>query len=123
MYGIILTPSEDVIAYRVLRPEPLQVIEASVGEGRLTHVRRLRILTVLGVLCGSIYLNKRFRQLLERKLAPEGYTSDQLESILDHGTKKFDHPIKTNFGSGGNDDEEVYMKLPGYRKGGICLTL
>jgi hypothetical protein len=78
---------------------------------------------VLGVLCGSIYLNKRFRQLLERKLATEGYLSDQLESILDHATQKFDHPVKTNFGPGGNDDEEVFMKLPGYREGGISLTL
>ena len=61
----------DLISYTVVRLEPvLEVKEAAPGTGGL---------------CGSTYLNRRFREYLEARLSTqEGWDEDTLEEAMEH---------------------------------------
>jgi hypothetical protein len=73
---------------------------------------------VSGVLCGSIYLNKRFRSALEKKLQEEDI--QDIEAKIERAVTKFDEVDKTAFNGTGpshpfkfeglqNDPEKGFM--------------
>jgi hypothetical protein len=76
-------------------------------------------LTPLGVLCGSIYLNKRFRQLLESKIDSTHYSPTEIRDILDFAEDKFDRVTKLGFAAVGNDQETIRMNIPGLIEGKV----
>jgi hypothetical protein len=62
-----------------------------------------------GVLCGSTYLNRGLRKVLEQRLATENYLRD-LDQILDNAMKDFDD-IKREF----DGTKREHFTIPGLK--------
>ncbi|KAL8707785.1 MAG: hypothetical protein Q9220_007237 [cf. Caloplaca sp. 1 TL-2023] len=85
----------DLITYEIEKITPrLQVTEVTKGDGDL---------------CGSIYLNRRFKDFLRKKLGSHPMWN---EDMLVEATKKFEYEIKRTYN--GSKDQEDDILVPGF---------
>ncbi|KAJ6098844.1 hypothetical protein N7467_000379 [Penicillium canescens] len=109
----------DLITYRVCETSPLlRVDEVTVGSGGL---------------CGSVYLNRKFEALVQRRLGKKLNKLSRSESLdaMDEMQQAFDDDIKINFGLDDISGAEYKVPVPdtieddpdlGIESGNLILT-
>ncbi|KAI9760251.1 MAG: hypothetical protein M4579_001765 [Chaenotheca gracillima] len=88
----------DLISYKIVQLEPLQVEESAVGTGGL---------------CGSAFLNYRFEDHVKTRLGTERYENmkEKKPKTWQMGLKYFEEFVKRNFNE--TDHQEVNVPFPG----------
>jgi hypothetical protein len=103
--------TQDLISYKILSVNPLQVEECAKGTGRLGAARTVRLFTKtsVGDLCGSIFLDAAFENYVKLTVGEPQYEKLR-EKAKKKMIKEFENTVKRSYTG---EDKEYSVKLLG----------
>jgi hypothetical protein len=72
--------TQDLISYQITNTDPIRLQEIVLGDGEFVaiferrHILELKI-TLVGQLCGSVFIDMKFEAFLRKTLSPDVYNS------------------------------------------------